>query len=171
MASAGSKRVAFSSGIWTMQWAPHGITLEGPQQSLMQWQEHSLWKECLKTPVLKEPHMEENTAGHGTWNARPQLCLPEMLINARGTLLSLLIVTGSSTGRVKCLHWPTVLGSQGRDESINYWNADAFIEILASLITWASRVTPLKQKLVHPQLLSYLFMSAPMAFSAFSKPR
>lgn len=147
------------------------ITLGGPQHSLIKWQEHSLWEECVKAQLLKEPHMEESITGHGTWGMRPQLCLPEMLINARGALLSLLTRTGSSTGRVECLHWTTVLVSQGRDESINYWNADAFIEISASLITWASRVTSLNQKLVHSQGISYLFMSAPMAFLSFDKPR
>lgn len=54
----------------------------------------------------------------GTWGSRPQQCLPEMPINAWGALLSLLIITGSSTGTVKCLHWTSF--SEARKRWINY---------------------------------------------------
>lgn len=92
--------------------------------SLMQWQEHSLWDQCLKAQMFREPRIEESTGGQGPWGTRPQLCLPQILINARGALLSLFITTGSSTGTVKCLHWTDVLVNQGKVPmpSQRYWH-------------------------------------------------
>lgn len=68
----------------------------------------------------------------GNTGTRPQLCLPETVINTRGALLSLFTTRVSRAGRVKCFHWTNVLAKQGKDEQINCSSADAFTEILAS---------------------------------------